>query len=376
MLLVSVLIGCDDPTDVGRSLVDAQAGESSVATLAASSIELNSRGDITGGNAASGAVRVLSGVVQDPVAGEIQSTGYMDFVPASQFESSFLNGSVSFAEVELSIDYVYGDTSGSVVFELVDIAADWESSFARADTSISTGNVVLTTSIPARTGIHSIGLPQTWVSANDALLRSSSVVDDFHGFALRPVSGNAVLGIRFTNSRIRASATPGDTVSFGLSKIVSGTDEQGPIQDSNVILLRDGSRNGLDVVFPFEGDEFPEAMIHRVLMRFNVSDFADSYPEHFNRPDILLVGLRAVSEDGATRLDIAEVIINSDGSFTFDNTSLTNVVQTANLGKSVLGRFELYFPVEESGVGFIAIQTDSDTEGSYPRALVTHTPIN
>jgi hypothetical protein len=56
-----------------------------------------------------------------------------------------------------------------------------------------------------------------------------------------------------------------------------------------------------------------------------------------------------------------------------DNTTLTNVFQSANLGKSVLDRFELYFPAEQSGVGFFAFPLDS---GSSIEALITATTIN
>ncbi len=371
-----LLLGCDDPTDVGRSLVDAQAGETSVTTLNASTLESNSIGDITGGNAASGAVRVLAGVVQDPVAGRIESTGFMDFVPSSQFESTFLNNTVDFAELQLSIDYVYGDSTLPVTFELLAVSHDWTSTFTRADTTILTGDPILVTTIPSIEGKHTVEFPQEWIASNDALLRSSTFVDDFHGFALRQVSGNAILGARFSESIIRASSAPGDTVSFSLSKVISTAAEPDAPTSSDHVLLRDGSAKGLDLRFSFEGESFPEAMIHRVLMRFNTIDLSNQYPETFARPEVTLVGLRAVSEDGGSRLDIAEVIINADGSFAFDNTSLTNVVQTANLGKSVLDRFELYLPVTQSGVGYLAIEKDLTHSENYPRALVTLTPIN
>ncbi len=70
-LMVGLLImtGCDDPTNVGQGLLDSQAGETRVITLQPNSVTAGDRSDPTGGNAASGAVMSLMGVVDDPVRG-------------------------------------------------------------------------------------------------------------------------------------------------------------------------------------------------------------------------------------------------------------------------------------------------------------------
>jgi len=72
---------------------------------------------------------------------------------------------------------------------------------------------------------------------------------------------------------------------------------------------------------------------------------------------------------------VEEVGIASDGSLTFDNNILTNVVQSVNLDKSSLDRFELYLPSNQSGVGFLAIQFGAISSESLPRAIVTFTPL-
>lgn len=89
VLLVCLLpmFGCDDPSNVGQGLLDAQAGETRIIPLSPGEVSAGDRSDLTGGNSASGAVRALVGVVDDPVIGTMRSTGFVDFVPSSQFGS-------------------------------------------------------------------------------------------------------------------------------------------------------------------------------------------------------------------------------------------------------------------------------------------------
>ncbi len=376
LLSASILMtGCDDRTNVGIDLVDPQTEESRVITLSANYLQDNVLGDVTGGNAASGALRALAGVVEDPVAGRIETIGLLDFVASSQFGISFLSQPVTFAELIVSIDYVYGETTQPVTFELFQVNETWTSAFARADTTIGTGALVLTTTIPAVEGGHAVAMPAEWISAFDGILRSSTFTDDFHGFSLRATSGNAILGVGFSGTSLRASSTPGDTVSFSLSKVLTTSSRIPDSASSDYVLLQDGAASGLDVSFPFLSESFPEALVHRVLVRLNTVDLSGLYPSGFNRPEVTLVGLRVVADDDVTRLTVEEVGMASDGSLTFDNTILTNVVQSVNLGKSSLDRFELYLPSTQSGVGYLAIQLGATASESLPRAIVTFTPL-
>jgi len=375
MALLLVSTGCDDPSNLGQGLVDAQAGETVVVPFSPSSFEQNTIGDQTGGNAAAGALRALFGAAEDPIAGTISSHGFVDFVPSSQFDSSFLTGSVSFAELVFDIDYVYGDTTGTTTFDVVSVPDDWLSTQIRADSTIVTGSLVTSVTAPAVRGQIRIPLPESWITTNDPLLRSDGFSANFHGFGLIPTQSDAVLGIRFLNSELRASAVPGDTVSFVLSKVgsIAGT----PAQPNNdYVFLRDGAEGGLNIRFPFEDGPIDDSMIHRVLLRFQTESVSSAYPTGFavNRPGT--IGLRAVSADGTVALEVAEINLNEDGSFTFDNTTLTNLFQSANLGKSILDRFEMYLPAEQSGVGFLTFRGSSGTEDPGIQAFLTLTPIN
>ncbi|MDA0685034.1 MAG: hypothetical protein O2797_02210 [Bacteroidetes bacterium] len=375
LLSFFLIAGCDDPSNVGQGLVDSQAGETRILEMDATSFEANELADLTGGNTASGSFYALFGQVDDPVAGNMIATGVVDFVPESQFSTAFTGGIVNFAELQFNIEYLYGDTTSAIQFELLPILSPWESSTLRSDSTIQTGTSIATYSVAASKGITKITLPQSWVSNFDQLLRSSGFSDEFHGFIIQPIASGAIAGIRFTNSQLRATAVPGDTTTYVLSKVGTLT---APLSSSieDVVLLHDAGRSGLDIRFPIAGSESEPLMIHRVRMAFQAMNLADRYPTGFVRSFPASVGLRAVSNDGLTRLDILEVPINADGAFSFDNGTLTNIFQSANLEKSVLDRFEIYLPTDQSGVGFLAFPATAGLGSTFPTAELTVTPIN
>lgn len=371
MLLIA---GCDDPSNVGQGLLDAQSSDTQVVSLPGASLEVAARGDLTGGNTAIGALRVLFGTVDDPVVGTLDATGYVDFVPGSQFPSTFLNGTVSWADLRLNVDYQYGDTSSTVLVDVYDVSAAWQSTTLRADSTIAQGAFIGSFEIPASSGIVTLPLPASWVTTHDATLRNSNFSDLFHGFAVVPRGGNAILGARFSESELRASAAPGDTVSFPMSKVGTLTRDDAVVDPAGYRVLRDGATSSLDLRLPIQDGPIGEALIHRVILKMKTADWSSQYPTGFSHPTPGVILLEAVSSDGATRLEIAEVAQNASGEFIVDGTTLTNVFQSANLGKSVLDRFEITFPAEQSGIGFVGFSVDDAAPGV--ETLVTLTPIN
>jgi hypothetical protein len=377
LLLVALLFsstGCDDPSNVGQGLLDAQSNDTQVVSLAGASLSTAERGDLTGGNSAIGSLRVLFGQVDDPVIGSIAAHGFVDFVPGSQFSTAHVGGTVSWAELELNIDYRYGDTTSVVQVDLFSIPTAWQSTTLRADSSIAVGSLIGTYEVEARSGVTTLPLPASWVSTYDATLRDANFSDAFHGFALRPRSGNVVLGARFSQSRLRASAAPGDTVSYPLSKVGTLSQDDDVVAPAGYHILQDASTKSLDLRIPIQEGELGEALIHRVILKLKSADFSASYPSGFlySKPGVILV--EAVSSEGTSRLQVGQVTMNVDGEFIVDGTTLTNVFQSANLGRSALDRFEISFPNEQSGIGFLAFPAEGSTAGV--ETLVTLTPIN
>lgn len=355
--------------------MDAQAGETDVVTLPPSFVGPSEFGDISGGTNTAGAFRTLFGKVVDPVSGSFSMTGYVDFVNSSNVTSAFRAETVSFADLELNVDYAYGDTLTPVTIDIYEIAADWLSTDARSDTFLVAQTLVTSSTLNPTKGVVNIALPSAWVATNNSILRSTSFVDVFHGFAFRATQGNAVLGVHFSGSSLRASSVPGDTVNFSMSKILSSSSFANASETPSYTTLRDGAAETLALRFDVEGPDFGEAAFHRVIIRLNTENTDALYPANFAHSSPTRVGLRAVAVDNSTRLNLVVAELSSDGTLSFDSSILSNVIQSANLGNSGLDRFELYFPVESSTVGALAFKKGLPATFG-PRAVITYTSLN
>ena len=374
VFLISIS-ACDDPSSIGLELVDPQSGATEVLAVGSTQVESSGLADITGGTNTEGAYRSLFGKVNDPVAGSFFMIGYMDFLSSTNVGSAFRAAPVTFADLELNVDYVYGDTTQPVTFNVYEVDQSWNSSNVRSDTFLVAQTLVTTATLMPTTKTVHVELPQSWINQNDTLLRSTSFVDDFHGFALQATQGNAVLGIHFSGSSLRAMSVPGDTVNFSMSKVLSASSFQDNTANTQFITLRDGAAETLSIKFPLEPSEFGEAAIHRSIIRFNSADVDALYGPEFKRPGVIRVGLRAVAIDNATRLNVVTADVKLDGSLSFDSETLTNILQSENLGNSGLDRFELYFPIESSSVDILAFKRGLPSEQG-PRAIITFTSIN
>jgi hypothetical protein len=375
LALLLLLPACDDPSQIGIDLVDAQAGDTEVVTLPPSQLEFTGAADITGGTNTSSAFRSLFGKVSDPVAGDFAMEGYMDFVGSANVSSAFSASPISFADLELNLDYVYGDTTAEISVDIYDIEEAWSSSDARADAFLVARSLVTSASLEPTEGLIRIPLPEAWIASKDAVLRSGTFVDDFHGLAFKVSQGNTVLGVHFSGSSIRASSVPGDTVNFSMSKTLSASSFLNGSQNPAYHTLRDGAAETLSLKFPIEDQQFGSASIHRVIIRLNTEDVSDLYPSGFKRSGITRVGIRAVATDNETRLNVGTMDILEDGIVTFDSATLSNVVQSANLGNSGLDHFEIYFPAELSTVEMLAFKKGLPATFG-PRAVITYTSLN
>lgn len=353
-------------------MVGAQAGDATVEVLDAVVFEATGPGDVTGGDVTAGASRMLTGIVADPVLGVFSVLGHADFVPAGTLPSSFTNGTVTHVELVLDIDYVYGDTTEAVTLELADVTSDWTALSRRADTTLSVGPPITTVSFSPHSTVARVVMPDDWTMANDALLRSSTFLDDFHGFRFKGVAGNSVVGINLVNSAMRISAAPGDTVTFAMSKVLSTMPSDPPLPGAtDRVLLQDGGRSTITLQFPL----VENAAIHQAVIRANLAVPPVSYPAGFSKPEFRTVSLRAVSADDKTRLPLLTIQAGEDGTVLFDDPVIGRVLQQAITGESTFDRFELYIPVASSTVGSHVFQ-GGPASGNGPRLVVTYTPFD
>lgn len=373
LVLVTVLAtGCsDDPSNVGIGLVDAQAGDALVEVYGAVAFAADGPADITGGDITAGATRALAGRVDDPLIGPFTPVGFVDFVPSGTFPASFTGGSVSYVELLLDIDYVLGDTTQLLELELSEITSAWTSLSRRADTTLSVGAAIQSFDVDLASQTARVVLSDDWVSANNALLRSSTFQDAFHGFQIAGLSGNAVVGFNLVNSRMRASAVAGDTVLFAMSKVLTSMPAAAGGAPANTVVLQDGGRNTVTLKFP----DLTDMAVHQAVVRAQLHDSDVQDPAGFARPASGSVAIRAVTADNAVRLPLLTVQVADDGSIVFRDPVVTRIMQQSALGLSEFDRFELYFPTASSTVGSFVL-TGGPPAGGGPRLIVTHTPLD
>lgn len=372
-----LLSGCgDDPTNVGIGLVDQQAGAPEIVRLEAERFELSPDYDITGGSpfnsSSTGAVRVLAGRVEDPSLGVIDVVGNIDFVNDT-FGDSFQSGTITLARLTLATDYVYGDTLSPIRLQLLDIDSDWTAAGARSDLSIPAGNPILEFSFLPATDSISVDLPQSWISANEGMLRSDNVAELFHGFQLRYLSGNAVAGFNYIGSSFRV-AVPGDTVTFQMTEMLSTITRDALPTPSGYLLIQDGLKASATLNFSFMRDDLQQNSIHQAIIRVNEGTPDLITPTGFSRTRLDRLILIAVTGDDEVRLTVANGLYEDEGRISFENELLNIAMQNIVLEQGEFRRFEIVAPVDQNSLDIIFLARTGNTDG--PRAVITVTPVN
>jgi hypothetical protein len=370
-----VLGGCDDPSDVGLGLVDQQSGSPTVETIEANRFALSDSTDITGGLAGRGASRVLAGTVDDPVAGRIEAVGTMDFSLSEGGDGTFRSGTLESVELLLSIDYIYGDTTSVLQFDLNDVPDEWTSDGRRADAGVTPAGLIMSFEVDAGAEDVTLDLPAAWVAAHAGEIQTSDFESAFHGFQIRPTTGNAVAGFTYAGSRMIAATAAQDTARYVMTRRHSSVDRTGGSMPAGTILLQDAGRSVAELSFPLDADGIGAAAIHRFEVELTPRRDLPDAPEHFVRPGIGEIGLRAVSTGAEVVLPISTADVSDDPeTIIFDNDTIVSVMQRALGSDSNLERLEIYLPTTESGVGFLLLN-DLNAGSDVPRAVVTLTPL-
>lgn len=375
MFFVLILGGCDDPTDVGLGLVDQNADEAVQETIEASAFELSDSMDVTGGIGVAGAIRTLAGRADDPLAGLIESTGYFDLTVVEDGGNAFRTGELESVELVLAFDYVYGDTTSTLEFEMDDLSAAWSAENRRSGNDPAVGQSATSFTVDASAEEIHLELPAAWVNRHAVVFQTTSFETLFHGFRIRAVSGNAILGISSTDSEMIAATAERDTSRYRITRRHSTVSSTGGQAPSGTLMLQDGAQSIASLRFPVGEDTFDAAAIHRFLIRLTRPADVPAAPQHFVRPSVTRLGLRAVATDESTVLPLQTVDIDQDSrTLLFDDGVIVSVVQRALQLDSNLDRFEVFIPTAQSGAGFILIN-DLSAGSGVPEAVVTLTNL-
>ncbi len=376
LLLVLLLSACDNPTGVGSELLGEQGGDPVEIQFVPVEMSTSVETDVTGG---SGPLqRMLVGVTEDADLGQIRATGHMDFVaPASALSADFSGNAVTSATLYLDRGYVYGDTTSSITVRLDDLGDEWTATEAKADTTFPVGSFAAEHTFGSTTALVGVPLPADWVARWDAALRSSSFSDDFHGFRIEAVSGDAVAGFDQYGSFLQAVAG-GDTVYFPASRTHSTLRFQEPFSPpQDAVVLQDGRGMGTVLRFEIEDDRLDVAALSRARLEIPFdSTLSSDAPSGYVRPFASISGLTldAVSVDSGARYSLDAKASVVGGKIRFESSDLLSVIRLLLSGGSALDHFELR--VNPTLVSLDVLRLASPASpSSVPRIVLTAVPF-
>ena len=356
LLLLLLATGCDDPSAVGLGLIGAE-GLPTTVRLPADSVQVIPQKDRTGNTS-----RVLAGRVADPLAGTLAATGYVDFVMEG---FTRVDTTIVGIRLELPRDYVYGDTLRPVTLALHDMPEDWPYSGVGTDTTLTAGPLVRTFTFAPTDTLVQVNLPAAWIAAHDTTFRSRTFSTSFHGFQLAPEEGNAIVGFRFSDIRMRVF-TVTDTLTLTASKVLTTVArEQAPALPEGRLLLQDGLGQGVLLRFNFMADSVREAGLHAAILEVPVdSARLAQTPGGFVRPlpaTVRLVGVNAEGNVPVTSLGEPIVLATAvpEGKrlrFRLNLTSL-QTLQRLMLGESPIQYLRLEFPSDDNTLGPLLLYT-------------------
>lgn len=375
--LVLTLTACEDPSNVGLGLVGEQGGRPATSEAAVTNL-----GPDDPERPANMPNRVLTGRVDDPLVGTVSSNGYLDFTPVSS--SEFRAGTVQSAELRLSPTYVYGDTTAEITFALRSVSAEWEDEDLPFDTSFAVGDIILEFTYNPTDTVVVVPMPSDWVSENDALLRSEDFVDDFHGFRLDHIAGNAVVGFGPSSTSLFAS-TEDDSASFPPAKAYSALAKESTAATDDRLILQAGV--GPEARFNLElSDEAESSAINRAAITFRADTMLTPEP-NVHRPIMRTVDLYGITTEGGSVL-LARSTLDDSGRFIFDSDLLAREIQASLLGTREYDHFALRTPTPATtpndlselallpaSISIVAIY-DATAGELAPSAHLTLTPID
>lgn len=382
LLILCALAACDDPSNVGLGLVGEEGGAPETATLplgSATTVADDTLDDVTGA-----APRVLAGAVLDPLVGRITADATIDVASTSTDDHE----EVSAATLELTPNYVYGDTLAPVRLRLRDMPEDFDPADLTADTTLEAAAPIREFTFQPTDTLVTVDLPPSWVRDNSEVLLDTAFAENFHGFRLEAVSEEAVVGFAGT-AALRVVADD-DTLRFGGT---SGnktfthieTDRSQATTTEGRLLLQDGT--GLDVRFDISRGDMLEAFggaaaLNRSMLRFPVDEDPPRPASSFIRPApeaVVLFGFTDAQPEG---IAITRLTVTNGGVLEAADERLRSALQSLLAEETAFKSFRLQ-PASTGGTGavintlnLLALLDEDASQERRPRLVLTFTPLD
>ncbi len=368
VLISAFVLGCDDPSSAGLELIDDIGAKPTIELEEPVRAESGEIRDETGSSD-----RILSGSVDDPLAGALAASAYLDFSEPVTPPSAFRTGPVTAVTLELVIDYVYGDTLGTGTLTLSDMTDEWPSTGVRSDTTLTPGGEIVAAAFATSDTTVVVELPMAWIDANEENLRVAGSDTLFHGFQLIASDVNAVVGFDVSSSVMRV-VSGGETLSFPVSRRLSTAARTvDPSPPADRLLLQDTAGPGIVLEFDLTDNDLATAVVNRGEIHLTVDTLAlaAAAPANFNRPAVERLELQALTTSASILvLETARII---DGSVTFSSDLVRAAMQGLAEDVGSVQEFRIVVDVEENGIGTVVLQGPG-VDGA-PVAEITYSKI-
>ena len=394
--LVLFLTACDDnPTGVGVDVGNdpLQGGEPVTVDLAPTTLGSEREAPITGAVAGNTPEWFFAGRVDDPLAGRTEANGFLNlFQPVEELTGSLYNDPITDVSLRLSPISVYGDTTRSVTLALYDMPAPWDGSGARSDTTLASGEQIMTFELDPTQDTTFVPLPRTWINENEPVLRdttggSEAFLDAFAGFRIAHASGNAAVGFNRNDTALRL-ATSIDTTDFN-GRVSLTTIERTPPETlpDDRALVQGGLANTLTFSYDFDApplDSLRGTPVNRAefVLPVDTTLQAANTPDGFVRPTPSSYALIGRSVEGDQRVTLASELTIVDGALRFTGETPVRIFEEGFLRESAFSEFVVRPNASGGRTGEVGLDVAffrlappagaSTNEG--PRATVTVTP--
>lgn len=385
-LLLGALSACnDDPTSVGLDPGGFQGGTPVSVDLEPSVFEAATIDDVTGNSA-----RILTGRVDDPAVGDIETTGYIDFSPPSELPDGFEGSDVENVRLVLNPrdttsanitvpQYVYGDTLTTMTVGIYAMPTEWDD--VTTSDEMLTAGALITESAPFTPGdTVRVDLPSSGWEAFDTLSDTSAVNSDFHGFQIRMMAGNAVVGFARPSSLLEVTAG-GETVEYAATESFSTVRQLNAPSVPDRILAQDGIGRALSLEFTLP-DSLEGSPISRAVLQLPTDTTlfdAAATPDGFVRPRADELFLQGFTGDGTLQFS-AVIPLSEQGVLSFEaipqqDIFLQQFFQAIALGESSVERYRVSLSQASNTINPLLFYAPG-IAGNTPRVSLTVTQSN
>lgn len=334
-----LLAGCEDPGVVGNEFVGNDASVV-IDTLKVTDF------DTTSFQAYSGGYSYFSaGQYSDPVFGDVEAIGLIRPTILNQVADTVEADAKVYLSLITDPANVYGDTTVTSTFDLVEIDAPWRQNEVKYDSDIPlSSNVILSDISIGMDDSVAVELPDSWVQKyRDYVngvdsLKNEVYKSEYFGFALVPTNSSKIIAFKYapggSSTRLYVDNPADTTIRYQVIRdhatLVSRQNE--PALGDSLSAFYSTQSRVFDLGIPISGDSLGSQNLARVelvlrraeeqmtLPENNVRPPSTGYNLYYLNPDDIPFTLYSYSVGNAANVD------STDFSFRFNLTAHANSV--------------------------------------------------